>query len=656
MPTNRTHLWLIAAALIGLPACGASGGASPWLGVDGGVSLSDTGMVTVDAGAADAAPPDAGTPTPFIDAGTAGREDTDIACADFLDDDTNMLVDCADTTGCGSRPICCVGSTSSACCTAPTTLAAVLDLDACTDPLAVCASGMVTFGTPLPTLASSRADGGACAAGGSMAPQGGDRSDGGLVASQALDTTIGTVALESTLGVSGTPASTLDAVGVGLTAQQDLSSASLAHVRPTVAVVLSATDHTLRAVAGDVAFPTHDLDGILDTACTDLEVRIVTSPSGTFDAYYRRVGASTWTDLERGRPYEPAISVHVVAYGRSTNPGIDGVHAWVRSVSAGRVACDVLDPVRSTTGVFSPAPTPGPAIRSVSRVGPIAVYEQEGAIYVAGVDGAGQLRSLGRPDQDRVLVPGEAPFIMSAVEDPELAAIGDNRRLLFTGVAADGTRSIGYLDFDTDLTNRVTMSSPRQLLTPSALGIQGVDGPAYFETVDATGAMHRFLVFRAIVSATRSEIRAVELVGDSAVLGVNLEAADVSRSGAQFYTSASPLTADEAIYTNRAEDPTAFDHDEIAAPEVVVYRDVVRVFFAARRGARWSIGMLRSPDFAHFQLAYPDAVLSSRGSGFDAVSVSDPDASVDAAGLLSLYYTASDGTIVQPGLATQEVP
>jgi hypothetical protein len=126
-------------------------------------------------------------------------------------------------------------------------------------------------------------------------------------------------------------------------------------------------------------------------------------------------------------------------------------------------------------------------------------------------------------------------------------------------------------------------------------------------------------------------------------------------ANAQFYTSASPTSPEQALYANRVDDPAAFDADEIAAPEIIVQRNVIRVFFAARRGARWSIGMLRSPDFSHFELAYPDAILTGSGLGFDAVSVSDPDVTIDTSGTLTLYYTATDGTVTQPGLATQEV-
>ncbi len=648
-----------AAVLATTIVAGCANAASPGSASDAGGGGADTGHFMVSDSAVF---PEAGSSVP--DAGPSVRgENTDVACADFRDDDNNGLVDCADTTGCGTRRICCVGSTEARCCQAPNTLAPVIGLSGCTSAvLSDCVSGMSAFGSPLPVLTTARSDGGACGTGTSIAPQGSDRSDGGLVSSASLDTSSGALAIEATLGVSTARASSLDAIAVGLADQGDLAGMPLAHVRPSVGVVVSATDQSIRAVAGDIAFPAHPLAALLAAGCGEIEVRIVTSPAGTFDVFTRPPHTTVWTALENGRPFQPTTRAHVVAYGRSTNPGIDGVHAWVRSVSALRNACDVLDPTRSSTGAFATLPAVGHAIRSVSRVGSLAVYEMDGSIYVAGVDGTGHLQALGRTgvDGDRILAPGPDPFMAHGLADPELVAIDDNRRLFFTGIDASGVRSIGYVDFDNGVVQRVTGSSPRQLVPPSALGVAGVDGPAYIETASpgADGGLmtHRWIVFRAIVDATHSELRAAELVGGSALLGIDLETRNVATPSAQFYTTASPLSPDQAIYANPGAALPVFDQDEIASPEIVVYAGVIRVFFAGRRGARWSIGMLRSPDFAHFELAYPDAVLAGSGAGFDAVSVMDPDVTVDATGTLTLYYTATDGTVTQPGLATQGVP
>ncbi len=654
MITDTRAGWVTAAVLAG--ALGAScanvgdHGPGTYANTDGGGPDAGVQTPVTDSGPA-------ASDTSVSDGGAAGLENSDIACADFQDDDHNGETDCSDRTGCGSRAICCVGSTDVGCCAAPVVPTPVFDLTSCSSGLSGCTPSMLAFGSPLPTIATTRDDGSACATGSTLAPQGSDRSDGGLVASATIDTGASTLAIVATLGISTHAATTLDGIAVGLTTQTDLAGMSIAHVRPTVAIVVSATDQTIRAVAGDIAFPTRSLATTFGSGCNELDVRIVTRPDATFDTSYRLHGASGWISLEMGRPFEPSASARLVTYGRSTNAGVEGVHAWLRSLSSSGTMCDVLDPVRATTGAFATLPGSGAPVRSVSRVDDLAVYETGGSIYVAGVDGTGHLQALGRSgaDGDRILAPGEMPFMASALADPELVATGDNRRLFFTGIDAAGVHSIGYLDFDMLVAQRVNGSTPRQLVAPTELSAVGVDGPAYFETTSGGADVHRWIVFRAIVSATRSELRAAELVGSDTRLGIANEVADVAAPPPAFYTTASPLTPTQALYANRADDDTAFDHDEIASPELVVYRNVIRVFFAARHGARWSIGMLRSPDFSHFQLAYPDPVLAGSGAGLDAVSVSDPDATL-VGDTLTLYYTASDGTTTQPALATQAVP
>lgn len=649
MGDRRRSRWQWARAVLalaaGLPACGIAS-ATPYGAFDASGGGADAGATSAwDAAAADAA----GPPT---------REDSDLTCSDFLDDDQSGAADCADD-GCHATAICCVGSTDPDCCVAGASLDRVVDLATCTSGVVTdCAPDVSLFGRALPILTTQRDDGTLCGEATVLAPQGDARSDGGVLGATQFDTSSGIVTLEARIGVSTTSAATLDAIGVGLTDQTSLPDTTSAHVRPIVALVVSATDQALRTVAGDIVLASHPLAPLLAVGdCPELELRIVTRPSGTFDTFTRHVGSRTWVLLDHDLPFQTTPSARAVAYGRSTNPGAEGVHAWLASLSVDRATCDVLDPVRSTEGVF---PGATGAIHSVSRVGAVAVYERDGDVYAAGVDANGGLVVLGRSgaEGDRILAAGEASFFAEGLADPELVAVGENLRLFFTAIGTGGRRAIGYLDFDATLSQRVMQSTPRELVPPDAVGAVGVDGPTYFETSDQLavgGSLHRYVVFRALLASGRTEIRAAELDGTTPQLGLAAESRDADVAPV-FYTSASPVDATQALYANRGEMPTAFDADEIASPEIVVYRGIVRLFYAARRGARWSIGMLRSPDFAHFERAYPDAVLAGTGTGFDAVSVSDPDAVLDTtSGRLTLYYTASDGTTVQPGLATQEV-
>src|SRR5690606_8306498 len=121
-----------------------------------------------------------------------------------------------------------------------------------------------------------------------------------------------------------------------------------------------------------------------------------------------------------------------------------------------------------------------------------------------------------------------------------------------------------------------------------------------------------------------------------------------------------------------AEGPTAgvlrrsgtddgFDRDEIGAARVLDLGDgVVRIFYAGRRGTRWSIGALVTTDLLHYdQAAGGEPLLGPSGAGFDALGVYSPEllASPVAGGIaqLTMYYTGSAGTVSSLGLATQSI-
>ncbi len=648
-------------ALVGLPfaaACAAVGA-----------------PMTPDPGGGDASASDAGAAldaalVPNPGRGASELLGDEVACADFLDDDAGGGADCTDMN-CARSHVCCVQSTSVECCAAPAIAAPALDFRsascATSSPAASCVSGVTGFGTAASAFVRDiDAVGSFCADGmGAMAPQGGARSDAGLLFEQSYDTGAAAVALEAHVGVGSAATGSIDAIALGLTEQTDLAGAN-ARVRVTVGIVVSATDQTVRAVAGDVAFEAYPLSTAFAAGeCQELDLRIETSPRGTFDAFYRRhdeTGATTWMPLALGQSFQPRPLARPVVYGRTTNPGIEGVHAWVRSVGVASALCDVLAPARSASTVFTGSVTAA-NVRSVSRLGALAAYEIEGTIYSAGVDGNGHIDPTTAPTNPALIDPLLAPgsFYGAGAFDPELTQIGVNARLYFTGLSATGVRSIGYLDFTSDLMARVTGSTPRALLSPGDIGVLGVDGPSYLETTEATGARKRLLVFRAVVAdgpATHSEIRALELNGSDAILGADMETITDFAGAADtpaYYSRSSPFSPGVALYRNRVDDETAFDRDEVGQPEIVAYHGVFRIFFAGRRGARWSIGMIRSPDLTHFDLASPTPILTGSGNGFDAVSVSDPDAFIEG-DALSLYYSGTNGVETRPGLATQRVP
>jgi hypothetical protein len=617
---------------------------------DGGAVADDAGLAFTDAGGGDAAAPrsDAGLPA----------EVGDRACSDFVDNNADGVADCS-ADSCRTSRICCVQSTDPGCCVAPTTLDLLVDTSSCAPgtALAGCVAGATLFGTPAPVRVTTIDDMGGCATGADViAPQGDLGSDGGLLLARSVDTSASTVVLDATVGISLTASTTLDAVAFGLTDQGDLASAGFARVTPSIAVVWSATDRALRVVTGEIVYPQHPLTALLGPAptCGELEVRITTHAAGSADVQVRRAGSvleTDWQTIETALPFRASPLSRPVIYGRTTNPGTTGVHAWLRSLSVGSTVCDLIAPARSTTTAFESAPTDVLSIRSVSRVGSHVAYELDGTLYAGGVDGNGHVIAPAGPTGRPLVAPGAASFAARRVEDPELVSIGMNLRLFFTGVDATGRRAIGYVDYDADLTNPVAGSVPRAIdLGPDA-SVSGTDGPSYFEQPGGVdGMVIRWLVYRAILVTGGSELRAVQLSGPSAPL----TGTETPSAAGAFRTDASPTSDTNVMAANRTGLATAFDADEVASPMVYVQNGVYRVLYAGRHGARWSIGMLRSADFQHFERASDAPVLTGTGTGFDAVSVMDPFAYVSGTSL-ALYYTGSDGSVLRPGLATQAV-
>jgi hypothetical protein len=660
---KQTMGWIACVvAVVGLPlAFGCSPGLGRLAVADAGAG-SDGGPVARDAGLGPPSDAALDAPAPLGSrTETAGDE---LSCGDFLDDTDSDGADCSDHD-CATSHICCVESITADCCPAPSSVPRSLDFIAsscsASTPAAMCASGVIGFGTSASTFIRDVDDAVCGDATGGMAPQGSDRSDAGLLFDQTFDAGSTVIALEAHVGVGSAGSGSIDAVAVGLTAQTDLGSTA-ARVRPTVAIVVSATDQTIRAVAGDVAFDAQPLSIFPTGSCHELDVRIVTSPNGTFDASFRRhADGLGWTMLETGRPFDAAPLSRPVVYGRTTNPGLDGVHAWVRSMGVARQVCDVLAPSRSEDTVLTGTVT-GTNVRSVTRLDGLAAFESDGTIYSAGVDGNGRVDPSASPTNPQLIDPLMDPtsFYGAGAFDPELARVGANVRLYFTGLSPAGVRSIGYLDFTDDLTARVTGSVPRVLFDPTAIGLAHADGATYLEA-PATGpdgpTTARLLVFRGTQHDGRTDIRALRLEGPSAILGADAETIDLADTAAASggYTRSSPLSANEALYQSATLDEAAFDRDEVSSPELVFYNDVFRIFYAGRHGARWAIGVLRSPDFQHFERASATPVLSGSGRGFDSVSVSDPDVFLEGDELY-LYYSGANGVETRPGLATQEIP
>jgi hypothetical protein len=99
----------------------------------------------------------------------------------------------------------------------------------------------------------------------------------------------------------------------------------------------------------------------------------------------------------------------------------------------------------------------------------------------------------------------------------------------------------------------------------------------------------------------------------------------------------------------------AFDRDEIGGAAAVVLGGVTRVYYAGRRGTRWSIGVLASDDGEHWNEPPNHVVLGASDAGFDAIGARDPATDV-VDGVLHLYYTGDDGARTRIGRAIGATP
>lgn len=654
--TRHLVLLVLCIPLGQLVACAAEGtrdgtrgdaGARPDAEVsDGGPASPFDGFVSAtDASATDTMLPPAGL-----------RED---ACFDFTDDDGDGASDCSDV-GCRPAAICCAaGSDSPSCCRGGA--AGGLDVGGCTtgDP-AGCGDVRETFGAPSIAAGIVRDDACGTTAVTGLSPGGDERSDGGVLVGDALDPTVARVRISATLGAR-LGGSALDAIGVGVTAQDEIDG----RVLPLVAVLLSASDAELRVIVGDAVVSTTSVSAVSDAfACgaSELHVELEVSPSGTFDAAL--VHPSTGARLVLGSGVVPAArTARVVVFGRGEAPGVDGPAAWLGALSIHREVCSVMSPGRDEGSMLGTGWTVSP--RSVGRLTVLperglAALLVDGRIYAGTIDTAGSV-VIPDPGVANAMVRPIAPYA-GGIDGPELVLDGSNAYLLFAGRAMPGGPSSIY-SLALGASGEV-LGTAQLLVDPSALNTNAtaefseatpalsVDSPAFF-----VHGGRRVLLVRVETVDHTTELRFLERLGGldaSGGVADGAEAAGVTRRD-------EPDTTRWRLHANRAGDVNAFDRNEIGAAQVIDLGDgVVRVLYSGRNGTRWSIGMLLSEDLVHFDFgAAGEPILSGDGVGFDALSVSSPEpiAITAAPGVaeLRMFYVGSDGLRTRVGLASQSI-
>jgi len=621
-----------------------------------------------DAGLGPAASADAG-----IDAGSAparteasfGDTVAGDACFNFADDDMNGVADCADPT-CASPTVniaCCVASTARDCCVAPATDTV--------QPRGLCASAgtqclEVDRTELLPTLGDVYPAAllpGTCSVtpGLGFAPIGTDTSHGYLPLPDTYDPAAAYITITGRIGVADVMDPRVAAAGFGLFAPQGLGAIA----RPLVGIAASATSDDLRVIVGDRVVATADLSTETCGRSWDYQIRL--TPMGGFEVYGRAPGAdpadTSWGERIAGGSYDVVREARVAMFGQQPNPMSGGPTAWVSDLTVGQSGCDLLAPARRRDAIV-PAGT-------THDVTGISVFPRDASIttaYEALVTSGDQVYWMSARTVDGVLVSGAGsgdPFAFNIqpaswtgyarFQDIEVLLDGGTHHV-FVAAAPAGDPSFRILHAEyvpaagpgPGVLSAVTnlLSADEFDDTMAGLDAVSVDGVT---ALRRTGGVGIILAVRVRYADGTTAIRiAPETVLDTAA-GFESASPPVVGRGAD------GTTTDGLVAASQTREPTAFDRDEVADPQLVEEGGVVRVLYAGRRGTRWSLGMIvASPDFTHFAPADRAPFLGPSGSGFDALGVTEPFL-VRREGFDRLYYAGSDGARRSIGLATQPV-
>lgn len=581
--------------LLLLPACAGiegsaaddAGGAS---GADGGVGFADGGGAPIDAG-----PPPLGDERSGVGGGV---------CYDGFDNDDDGFGDCADD-GCTMDAVCCVGS--AACCT-PGTPVRLMIPAACSDTAVSDCVGLdpalVPFGTVGPDFES-----------GGLVPQGG-ASYGGVALGPALDPRGLNVALSAQIEVPATRCDDcIDAAGIGFfEAIPDPGERAAVQV----GVLVNGGRDQVQVLVADRPVQTYPLEP--GTLSVSIEL--------TIEGRATIRGIPGAADLALDGIELPEALTPVV-FGRTDDvAGVSSVS--VRDATATSSHCDVPAALRRRADPLLPASSTTWTPTGLGRIAivdvgtpdahrPRVLFAHEGELLAAGPNGVGELiGSSGPPDV--MITP---PVGFETLHDPWLVRDADRVIAFFAGArSTDGKRQLlranGSIVFD-------AFGAPTDVSLPE--DAESVDGPTVW-----------------IDDASRWRMIARVDQGD----GPRLVALISDDDGESFDWVNGRLEA-SIVRAPIPDDVFAIDRDEVGEPALVRVGGTWRLYYAARRGQRWSIGLLVSEEGLAWRAM--DAVLMGDGAGFDALGVRSPAPLPWDGDDLRLYYVGTDGSREAVGLA-----
>lgn len=549
------------------------------------------------------------------------------ACLDGVDGDGAGGVDCEDAA-CGTAPSCCVGATTSVCCTGGAGTLFTLAFAGCASATD-CGAAADVVGSPV-------LGAGIVAAVGSGATE-----DSGVLVREPIDLRSGHVTLTARFVLEGVPGPMVDAVAVGLYGDDAGGARSL----PVAAVQISASRGEVGIVAGDVVVASQALAPSAVVQTLTLSV----TPTGRVTLVGDGISLTADVDV-------PDKPLRVGVLGRSEAGTTSPVR--IESVEVSRAACDVpsaLVPgafaLEDRTGLYDETSVASPTLAVAASGERYLAFDAERrsdgrrAIFLGAEDTArpGTFvveATSGRPQP----ILASATFV-EAVSDAALRWEADGGRwVLYATGLANGRRSIVRSAGASDGT--FAFAEPVVIEAPEAEFVSGVeperDSPAFVPGQSGV------IVAREHTPAGTALVLLDVSSGDTAaradaVCGVGDECGTPS------------LRTSDTILTTRAG-TFAFDADEVAAPSVAFHRGVYRMYYAGRRGLRWSIGVAISADARYWRRPVEgEVVLAPSGAGAAALGALDPDVSIDGAGEVAVFYTAWNGVDTSLALATQAI-
>ncbi|MFK7987349.1 MAG: hypothetical protein AB8I08_15095 [Sandaracinaceae bacterium] len=634
----RFPLWLVALGFSSLAygcadsptRAGTDAGAAPF---EAGAP-SDGGMITnTDGGPG--AESDANPPAPQPDYGE-GEDDAlfadasrvDVAsCRDGMDNDGDSLFDCADPFCQRYVPSCCVGQSSEHCCGAPETVA-TLSLGGCRGDMTLCGglgAAYHFFGRSSPEVAIRS---------GETAPSviiTTDAVDTGFALEQVLDPSLGDIVLSASIAVPapGDP-SVINALGVGfITAEGALDD--LVRVTPTAGLLLSRNREELLVMVGERAVMSESLDGRTEY----LSVTVTLGPHGR-----ARLEASDdmgMSVLSTTLAVGPQRAVRAVLWGRGTNP-LEETPIRANALSVSQRNCDMPQALDRAPTAAVPAEGEPPEDWVGRDIGTASVIrtsdgdtrialELNGDIHLGAgqedklsfdVTGTSELSETSEPwGQDGVAHPALFQTPAGAIE-LWFTAYASGRRTSIASIVESGTGAFP----NTTASQRLTLE---QIAADASVEgeVVSIDHPQPF----SIGAREMLL------------IREVYADGAEA-LGLWEFSPEPARRG--------------ELTRNAPDDVFAFDRDELGGASVVFQDGVYRVYYAGRRGLRWSIGLAVSDDGATWYREDTPVLVATDGL-IDRFGVRSPSTVVGPSGL-ALYYLGTDESGNRIGVAVSPSP